>query len=184
MSIILASTLVIFSVFGILQFSLHDNTKVSFINSSDSHFSKTANAADRINEGLLQGEAGRKPPVDGQKDRSDSLMKFFICILGTLMVPAGNSLIIMIITAMVFVLLKKENPFCRAFKEVFRPPGMEYYNRRRLNFVTPLEKCILNRADIYDINPISKYGWGMYPFIETRALAYSGRARVFFMAKL
>lgn len=55
--------------------------------------------------------------------------------------------------------------------------SLRYYKNWILEFLSPLQKTILNRCDEYDINPIERFLGVSYP-----CLAIS-RTRVFFMGK-
>ncbi len=117
-------------------------------------------------------------PVN-KKEQSNKTLKLLFLILSTMLV--SNEKLFLMLLIMVFAAI------CMGFKKTFNrdvrilmPPDIKFYLWWRLKFLTPLQKCILNRSNEYDINLINMYGWALYACKKTRILLMN-RMRVFFM---
>ncbi len=99
-------------------------------------------------------------PVN-KKEQSNKTLKLLFLILSTMLVSNEKFFLILLIMVFAGICIGFKKTFNRD-NRIFLPPDIKFYLWWRLKFLTPLQKCILNRSDEYDINPINMYGWALY----------------------
>lgn len=104
-----------------------------------------------------------------KQSKNDKLPGFLFYILSSMLV-CNEQYIIMMILAIAFVSFRITASSVFVIKDIYIPPDIKYYTRWRLKFITPLEKCIMNLAAKYDINPIFMFGKAKYALEKIPAL--------------
>ncbi len=171
---IISIVVICFSFLGFEQFYRSISGRISLLNTESRHYSKTATILDRIALGVFSENAGRKIPLMPKSPTKEKkeILRFLCYLVNTFSVSMKYSLILIAALFIMGNILNRNKFIVRRIRDFFIPPGIKYYSRWRFKFISPIEKCIFNRADIYDINPIGIgiYGAGLYRPGKTRTL--------------
>lgn len=175
--IILVIAISSFTVLGIMQ--LDSKVDASLILKKVS--SNPYLAADSFNEMMdkihpVNDIENRTP--EPEKEHTKKILEFLF-VINTFLVSNNTTMMICLVMAFISLLLADK----AAKKEIIRagplkPPEIVYYKNWILEFLTPVEKWMQNRAGEYDVNPAVKKLWG-----KTRILDLRSGIRVFFMAQ-
>lgn len=153
--LIIAAILISFASFMILQFYRDNVNSISLLSKTASFNSGTIVSSDRLVDRLAginkpdNSTRGAKPDKKTRK-----LSEFIIYLLSIMTVASDKSIILLFIMFMGLSIgfIKSMNMRVR---DIFvPPPEMKFYKWWSLKFLSPLQKCIINRADEYDINPL------------------------------
>lgn len=175
LSICIAGLILCFSVLVPLQFHKAVNSSISLLKVAIPYPGKTVFFVDKIIKFNPFNKSARETEPENQKN--NKYLGFLFYFLSTILVYNEKYLLIMLLILAALCIR-----YCRTLKlnsvEVYVPPDMKYYNRWRLKFITPAEKCIQYLANKYDINPILYIGTGM-SLEKKPALFKMKKARVF-----
>jgi len=177
--LILVTGLVIasFSFFGIvknIQAENFSSIKTHFVNMSASNI-----VFNNIVKGIFSGDSKNKVPLNKKDKEENNFFNNFYFFLSILILKEKGAILLLLI----FVgFIGKKNSFKEHNKvEAVFIARMKFYLWWALRFLTPLQKCILNRADEFDINPVRIEGGVCLRQNLDRALNYE--SAVFFMYK-
>jgi hypothetical protein len=149
-----------FSFLGLLQVPENINKSFSMIKTVMPYPGKTVVVINKfIRFSPFAGAAARDTsPMRQKEQKKKNSSGLIFYLLSSLLVCNEKALIIfMLLIAVIFISEIKRTAI--DYRSIFVPPDIWYYRRWRLKFLTPIEKCIKNRADEFDINPIMRYGW-------------------------
>ena len=116
-------------------------------------------------------------PVD-TKEKNNKTLSVFLFALSAILINKKINLVILVMLILTGCCIYKKTIFSSDDKI---PDIIKGYLLRMLRFITPVNKCILNRADQYDINPISIVVNGIIKLSLNlnRALSKKFKARFF-----
>jgi hypothetical protein len=162
-SIISAVLLVSFSFFGMFDYCRTYSGKISLLLSNSKVYSKTAVSIDNMARRMFNIDDKADEPVVPQKASRSEKRKFsglVFYLLATIIVAKDKSIILLISSFM-----SASNTFVKFLQKgaakIKIPPELKFYEWWALKFLSPLQKSIFNRSDIYDINPMGFYGRGI-----------------------
>lgn len=157
LSIFTGFIIICFSIFGILQFGKSHGGHVSLLIKNSGYSTSTINIVDRIADRMAKTR--KSPIVPDNKNQKKELAGLVFYILTTILVITEKSLILLLIAfiGLAFAVIK---PFYEGGLELIIPPQVKFYEWWSLKFLSPIQKCMINRADEYDINPIRIDGTG------------------------
>jgi len=178
--LIAAAGLVIisFSFFGIAKNIQAEN--LSSIGTRFFNISASNIVFNNIVKGIFSGNTDSKVPVrESGRRKKDGFLKNFYFFLSILIIKE-KAVLLMVIAFIGFVVKRKNYRELKITEAVFYA-RMKFYLWWALRFLTPLQMCMLNRADEYDINPAGIAG-DVYlrPYLNR---AYAIKSAVFFMYK-
>ena len=124
----------------------------------------------------LNGQAESNTPAGEEKGGQESKnLVFFLSSMSSLNSTVQLMLVVwsLFLGALFTVPVKSKNQLNLNISQ------LRHYLQWCLNFLTPVAKCILNRADVYDINPITEYRGDVSPrfCIEQNAGFFYGESR-------
>jgi len=94
-------------------------------------------------------------PLEDKKDENFSNVLFFL-LSSIAVVPADKILILILMVVFIGLFIGNSTINLYKYKEEYNLLRAKFYLWWCLKFLTPVQKCILNRSDEFDINPISK----------------------------
>jgi len=107
------------------------------------------------------GDIGDTAPE--KNDKKSDLSGILLFLLNSMAIVSPEKLIfILLLTAAVLSRLIGFKDGHIVYKSVFKPPDLSFYKWWSLKFLSPLQKCLYNRSDEYDINPIYMLDGGVY----------------------
>jgi len=114
-----------------------------------------------------------EPSKDASENRENNFADILFFLLNTVLISNEKSFLFILFFAM-FLLSSASNKLnVRKFRTgSVKPPDWLHYLRWRLKFVTPLQKCMQNRSDEFDINPIRRLRDAIVPCGINRALKF------------
>jgi hypothetical protein len=142
------------SVLAIMHFST--SIKISMINSNSSYASKTVVVFDRITKGLMSFNEEKSPLNSKAPEKKKSKYSgLLLYIISTILITNEKRLLLVLIVSFLSLFIK--NGKKRTVKGNDRGilSKLKFYLWWRLKFLTPLQKCICERSDEYDINPMN-----------------------------
>ncbi|MFH1415291.1 MAG: hypothetical protein ABIH89_04335 [Elusimicrobiota bacterium] len=166
-SIIAGGVVVIFSFMGILQSYRNYSNHISIIIKNSNYCSRAVFEVDRMAKRMFNPVTAKKkiPTVPEQRKESRKFAGFMAYIISTIIISGDKSILLMLIC---FVgIAVREISMKKRDLEVLILPKLKFYQWWSLRFLNPLQKCIVNRSDEYDINPIRGiYGWAVCPNVN------------------
>ena len=102
----------------------------------------------------------KNSPMRQKEEKSKNTTGLMFFLLSSFLVCNEKTLLILVLI-IALITIKEIHRRGVDYKSLFVPPDIWYYRCWRLKFITPIEKCIYNRADQYDINPIFMNGWAL-----------------------
>ncbi|MFC2092131.1 hypothetical protein ACFLTD_05100 [Elusimicrobiota bacterium] len=111
---------------------------------------------------IFTRDSARRPadPVHDRNEKQKKLSSLLFYLLTAVTVCSDKS-IILLICAFMGVVSGVSKFFNDRMKEVLIPPQFKFYEWWALKFLTPIQKCLLNRADQFDIDPVKITRRGM-----------------------
>jgi hypothetical protein len=153
------------------------------INSTSSYASKTIVVFDRITKGLKSFNKEKNPlnskSPENKKNKYSGLLFY---ILSTILITNEKKLLLVLMVSIAYAFIKNCKKSRIKGNESIVVPKMKFYLWWCLKFLTPLQKCIRERADEYDINPINNGSWVKYVKKRPALCFLLSRVRVFFSA--
>lgn len=130
-----------------------NDTFSSLRNSFDFNAATVINVNGFIRDIASTGSSDKAP--SGQKE-TKKVFNFLFFLMGAVVLSGEKFLVILMLSAFAFF-----NGFTKknltGIYRINRPPD-DYYLWWILNFLSPVQKCISNLADKYDMNPLYLYG--------------------------
>ncbi|MFH1416154.1 MAG: hypothetical protein ABIH89_08755 [Elusimicrobiota bacterium] len=162
LSILTVLVILSFTSLGTFQIQKNITGAVSLLKTALNYPSIAVMEVNGCVKGAATGSVQETSNRAGDSNDKDSrkIFNFLFLIMGGALFASKESMFLVFligILAAVSVCLKS---FTDYLKRRCRPPDddFQYYSRWRLKFITPVDKCIQNLADKYDINPILMYG--------------------------
>jgi hypothetical protein len=157
-SALVGGFLLSYSLLGMFQCNKSVNHKLSMLSSTSILFSTTSMIIGSIKKSIAAINTSKVPaPVKPLKNKKGRFSSILLFLLTSVIIIQDKSLIFMLLLAVIgFVKV-----FCD--KNLIHDNRMlqarvKFYRWWSLKFLTPLQKCIINRADEYDLNPMSLIG--------------------------
>lgn len=155
--------LVISSFTSLHIYQIFADNSLSLIKKSGNETSTTTFAMNRMIQGLFTATTENQPiSHEAQERTKDKKISNLIIYLMTAMFITGDKSLIILM--MIFIgagmIFRKKITTKIQDREIFRPPDIAFYKWWALKFLTPHQKCMTNRSDLYDINPLGFNGWG------------------------
>jgi hypothetical protein len=124
-----------------------------------------------------------KIPVDTRQKENNNILNTLLFLMGGLIITGRRDIMIF----MLGVVERIKNIYKGIFGSDYTYSVLSWinsYRQRILKFLTPLQKCILNRSDEYDINPINIVLGGIFIISQkvTRILNCIFGVRVIFFS--
>ncbi len=157
---------------GIIQCCMKYSSKYSFLVPGSKYCSRAIVVVDRMAGRLFPGDKDSNIPENekSKPNNKKKLGKLISFILSTLLI-SNNTGFAIGVTLVLFISLKLiKNIEKKGGKEIVVPPELRFYNWWALKFLSPIQKCIMSRADIFDINPIDICRGGLSRPGKTRTL--------------
>ncbi len=160
-SLIIAIVVLCFSFLGLIQLPEVVNKSFSLIRTVIPYPGKTVLMINKFLKYNPYDNSAHthKTTTDNQKRKNRFSGILFYILSSVLVCNEKSFLLLLIVLAGLSVrCFNSEEYNCR---DVFAPPDMQFFRQCRLKFITPIEKCIQNLVEMYDINPINMYGWAL-----------------------
>jgi hypothetical protein len=128
------------------------NPNVSLVQTSLKYHSKVFRDINTIvNDIHSQVNSEKTNPVD-KKETKNKYLNAFLLALSAILINKKTNLanVILILLMKSYICIRKTF----AKDDYLKPEVIKRYLLRILQFITPVNKCILNRADQYDIDPV------------------------------
>ncbi|MFC2061137.1 hypothetical protein ACFLUV_01340 [Elusimicrobiota bacterium] len=155
-SIISVFIIISFSFLGTIQIYQRVVNNLTIIKSVISFPSKPMIMINKfIKRSTEDFESKKQPvPIEDKEKKRHKLAEILYMIINSVMITGQNNIMLMMFLLAGFTIMRKKFSADVKRDALKSPPRIRHYKWWSLRFLTPLQKCIQNRSDIYDINPI------------------------------